>query len=230
VTIQAQILELLRKLQRDTGMAIMLITHDLGVVAENADVVAVMYASRIVEVAPVEDLFDRPQHPYTEGLFKSVPRLGGHKERLDTIPGNVPNPAQFPRGCKFHPRCPRTRAIAATANPAETLMIDVGGGETARVMTRCVTELPSGTGQPLDYAPPPGADATLKIDARTTSGEPALREVQPCHWAACHYIEGFAQAPVTVPQSDHRREVIPELIDTESLGDHRPLPVGEAAR
>src|SRR5688572_5946375 len=83
VTIQAQILELLRKLQRERGMAILLITHDLGVVAENADVVAVMYASRIVEFATVEELFDRPQHPYTAGLFRAIPRLGAHAARLD---------------------------------------------------------------------------------------------------------------------------------------------------
>ena len=93
-------------------MSILLITHDLGVVAENADVVAVMYASRIVEYATVEDLFDQPQHPYTEGLFRSMPKLGAECERLDTIPGTVPNPAKFPTGCKFHPRCPRTRALA----------------------------------------------------------------------------------------------------------------------
>src|SRR5205085_12659125 len=96
VTIQAQILELLRKLQRESGMAIMLITHDLGVVAENADVVAVMYASRIVETATVEELFDHPKHPYTEGLFRSVPKLGPHAQRLATIPGTVPNPQRFP--------------------------------------------------------------------------------------------------------------------------------------
>ncbi len=113
VTIQAQILELLRKLQRERGMAILLITHDLGVVAENADVVAVMYASRIVEFATVEDLFDKPQHPYTEGLFKSIPRLNDTRSRLEAIPGMVPNPARFPCGCKFHPRCHRTRELAA---------------------------------------------------------------------------------------------------------------------
>src|SRR5438094_4894797 len=113
VTIQAQILELLRKLQRERGMSILLITHDLGVVAENADVVNVMYASRIVESATVEDLFDHPQHPYTEGLFRSVPKLGARAARLETIAGTVPNPARFPIGCKFHPRCPRTRALAA---------------------------------------------------------------------------------------------------------------------
>jgi oligopeptide/dipeptide ABC transporter ATP-binding protein len=115
VTIQAQILELLRKLQREKGMSILLITHDLGVVAENADVVGVMYASRIVEFATVEDLFDNPQHPYTEGLFRSVPKLQHHGERLETIPGTVPNPAKFPTGCKFHPRCTRTRQAAQTA-------------------------------------------------------------------------------------------------------------------
>src|SRR6195256_2834264 len=92
VTIQAQILELLRKIQRERGMSILLITHDLGVVAENADVVNVMYASRVVESATVEDLFDKPQHPYTEGLFRSVPKLGAHAERLLTIAGTVPNP------------------------------------------------------------------------------------------------------------------------------------------
>ncbi len=119
VTIQAQILDLLRKLQRERGMSILLITHDLGVVAENADVVGVMYASRIVEFATVEALFDHPQHPYTEGLFRSIPKLGSRVSRLQTISGNVPNPARFPSGCKFHPRCPRTRAAAAAAPSQE---------------------------------------------------------------------------------------------------------------
>jgi oligopeptide/dipeptide ABC transporter ATP-binding protein len=106
VTIQAQILELLRKLQRDTGMSILLITHDLGVVAENADAVAVMYAGRVVEYAAADELFDHPQHPYTRGLFASIPRLGSRVTRLKTIAGTVPAPAQFPVGCRFHPRCP----------------------------------------------------------------------------------------------------------------------------
>jgi len=106
VTIQAQILELLRQLQRQTNMSIMLITHDLGVVAENADDVVVMYASRVVETATSQQLFDKPLHPYTRGLLKSLPRLGKRKERLDVIGGTVPNPLRFPSGCKFHPRCP----------------------------------------------------------------------------------------------------------------------------
>jgi oligopeptide/dipeptide ABC transporter ATP-binding protein len=142
VTIQAQILELLRKLQRETGMAILLITHDLGVVAENADTVAVMYASRVVEFAKVEDLFDRPQHPYTEGLFRSVPKLGSDVTRLQTIAGNVPNPAKFPMGCKFHPRCPRAQELAAGAPGDQTAEITFGG-ERVRVMRNCATDEPN---------------------------------------------------------------------------------------
>lgn len=105
VTIQAQILDLLRKLQSELGMAILLITHDLGVVAEMAHHVAVMYAGKVVEYAPVEELFLRPKHPYTVGLFRSLPRVGREAERLEVIPGNVPNPLEFPKGCKFWPRC-----------------------------------------------------------------------------------------------------------------------------
>jgi oligopeptide/dipeptide ABC transporter ATP-binding protein len=140
VTIQAQILELLRKIQRDTGMAMLLITHDLGVVAENADVVAVMYASRVVEYAPVEEIFERPLHPYTQGLLKSVPRLGAHSERLVSIPGTVPNPARFPSGCKFHTRCPRTREAAALAG-AKTVEV-VTAEERFRVLETCATVEP----------------------------------------------------------------------------------------
>jgi oligopeptide/dipeptide ABC transporter ATP-binding protein len=106
VTIQAQILELLRRLQRDMGMAVVLITHDLGVVAETADHVAVMYAGRVVEYCDVRSAFRKPLHPYTAGLQASLPRLGAVQDRLRVIPGTVPNPAKFPIGCRFHPRCP----------------------------------------------------------------------------------------------------------------------------
>jgi oligopeptide/dipeptide ABC transporter ATP-binding protein len=106
VTIQAQILALLHRLQQERNMGVLLITHDLGVVAAVADEVCVMYASRIVERADVHELFANPLHPYTQGLFRSIPRLGSLKDRLDVIPGNVPNPLHFPPGCKFHPRCP----------------------------------------------------------------------------------------------------------------------------
>ena len=107
VTIQAQILELLRRLQQQRGMSVLLITHDLGVVAENADVVAVMYAGRVVEYGSVHEVFNNPLHPYTQGLFGSMPVIGRTRQRLETIPGNVPDPASFPPGCPFHPRCPR---------------------------------------------------------------------------------------------------------------------------
>jgi oligopeptide/dipeptide ABC transporter ATP-binding protein len=106
VTIQAQILDLLDRLQEQNQMSILLITHDLGIVAERADNVAVMYASRIVEVAESRSLFSQPLHPYTQGLLKSRPRLGYTGKRLHTIPGTVPDPLHFPAGCKFHPRCP----------------------------------------------------------------------------------------------------------------------------
>ena len=181
VTIQAQILELLRKLQKERGMSILLITHDLGVVAENADVVAVMYASRIVEVATVEDLFDRPQHPYTEGLFQSVPKLGHESERLQTIPGTVPNPAKFPSGCKFHTRCPRTRALAGQAG-ADVVTIRTGD-ESANVMRVCTAE------------------------------EPNLRETLGAHWSACHFAENYRAAKPTTPSLDHRREIVPDVLD-----------------
>ncbi len=106
VTIQAQILELLKELQTDSGLSVLFITHDLGVVAEIADEVVVMYASRIVEKAPARELFANPLHPYTQGLFSSLPSLGGNNDgRLKTIEGSVPDPLDFPTGCKFWPRC-----------------------------------------------------------------------------------------------------------------------------
>ena len=107
VTIQAQILELMKDLQAQLGMAIIFITHDLGVVAEVADRVIVMYASQVVETGPVADMFGRPQMPYTAGLLKSIPRLGssGVRQPLDTIPGQVPMLSRLPSGCRFRPRC-----------------------------------------------------------------------------------------------------------------------------
>ena len=106
VTIQAQILDLLDQLQGQSQMSVLLITHNLGIVAERARNVAVMYASRIAELSDCKSLFDKPLHPYTQGLLKSLPRLGFTGKRLYTIPGIVPEPLHFPAGCKFHPRCP----------------------------------------------------------------------------------------------------------------------------
>jgi peptide/nickel transport system ATP-binding protein len=106
VTIQAQILELLKRLQKELGMAILLITHDLAVVAETANHVGVMYAGKLVEYADVKTLFKNPKHPYTVGLFHSIPQLGQKKDKLETIPGMVPSALDFPSGCKFRNRCP----------------------------------------------------------------------------------------------------------------------------
>ena len=118
VTIQAQILDLLRSLQADAGMSILIITHDLGIIAETADDVAVMYASKVVEYAPIKEVFGDPLHPYTHGLFRSRPGLGKAKsEKLTTIPGMVPSPLRFPKGCKFHPRCPFRQPICETEEP-----------------------------------------------------------------------------------------------------------------
>jgi peptide/nickel transport system ATP-binding protein/oligopeptide transport system ATP-binding protein len=200
VTIQAQILELLRKLQRERGMSILLITHDLGVVAENADTVGVMYASRIVEFAKVEELFDRPQHPYTEGLFRSIPKLGQYAQRLETIPGMVPAPSRFPSGCKFHPRCSRTRAAAAAIKAGNLNVI------------------PPGANVPPETMETTGADGDIfSVLRKCATDEPALREVQPGHWAACHVIENFDRSPITIAHLDHRREIVPIAIEGDAL-------------
>ncbi|NTW82573.1 MAG: ABC transporter ATP-binding protein [Chlorobiaceae bacterium] len=106
VTVQAQILDLIGKLQSDTGMSVMLITHDFGVVAELCEEVLVMYASRVVEKGAVRQIFSNPLHPYTRGLMKSIPRLGAPKERLHVIEGNVPSAVNLPEGCRFAGRCP----------------------------------------------------------------------------------------------------------------------------
>ncbi|MFC5847837.1 ABC transporter ATP-binding protein [Deinococcus petrolearius] len=137
VTIQAQILDLMRKLQRDIGMSILFITHNLGVVAEMADRVVVMYGGRVVEEGDVIEIFKAPRHPYTMGLLNSIPRPGGEheyvpgqpKKRLEAIPGNVPNPLNLPPGCSFEPRCKFAVPECSQAVPP---LEDTGGGHTAR--------------------------------------------------------------------------------------------------
>jgi oligopeptide/dipeptide ABC transporter ATP-binding protein len=117
VTVQAQILELMRELQTRLGMALLLITHDLGVVAEQADEVAIMYAGRIVERARPKAIFDRPFHPYTAGLLNSLPGAAGKRKRLEAIPGVVPSPLDLPSGCRFRDRCPKAAQVCAGAEP-----------------------------------------------------------------------------------------------------------------
>jgi peptide/nickel transport system ATP-binding protein len=128
VTIQAQILDLMRMLREDTGTAIILITHDLGVVAELADEVCVMYAGRIVERGHVGSLFARPQHPYTIGLLGSIPRLDIEQDRLAAIEGQVPSPRAPVSGCSFHPRCPFADERCARDAPP---IVDIGDGHKA---------------------------------------------------------------------------------------------------
>ena len=129
VTIQAQILELLADLTRRLGTSVLLITHDLGVVAENCTRVIVMYAGEVVEEATTIDLFARAHHPYTEGLLGAMPRVGGEKDRLATIPGTVPPPTSWPKGCRFRDRCPYSWERCETEHPP---LYQIGGGHTSR--------------------------------------------------------------------------------------------------
>jgi peptide/nickel transport system ATP-binding protein/oligopeptide transport system ATP-binding protein len=122
VTVQAQILDLLRELQQQTGMAIILITHDLGIVAEMANEVAVMYAGRVVERATGAAIFDDPQHPYTLGLLGSIPKIDENRDRLLAIEGTVPAPFDLPQGCRFHPRCVFADTACTMQDPALRLI------------------------------------------------------------------------------------------------------------
>ncbi|MEU9958552.1 ABC transporter ATP-binding protein [Streptomyces sp. NPDC050982] len=117
VTVQAQIMELLAELREETRSALLLITHDLGLAAGTADRVAIMYAGRILEQAPVQELYERPAHPYTRGLLAAVPRLDGDTDDLTPIPGSPPGPGLLPSGCAFHPRCPEVGESCATQEP-----------------------------------------------------------------------------------------------------------------
>ena len=119
VTVQAQILDLLRDLQRDMGMAVLLITHNIGVIADFADRVVVMYAGRVCETAPVEAIFDSPRHPYTSGLLAAAPALDHRRPRLQTIPGTLPDPTDRSLGCRFAPRCPLAEPACAADRPPE---------------------------------------------------------------------------------------------------------------
>ena len=128
VTIQAQYLDLLKDIQRETGVALIFVTHNLGIVAKMCDRVAVMYAGKIIEQAPVRGLFDQPKHPYTRALLGAVPKLGS-KEPLYSIAGQPPNLANLPTGCPFHPRCPEAVTRCVTEEPRD---FHLGDGSVAR--------------------------------------------------------------------------------------------------
>ncbi len=118
VTIQAQVMRMINDLKREFGTSMILITHDLGIVAESCDEVAIMYAGQIVEYGSLEDIFDRTAHPYTQGLFGSIPRLDQDTDRLQPIQGLMPDPINLPGGCPFHPRCPYAKEVCGRENPA----------------------------------------------------------------------------------------------------------------
>jgi oligopeptide/dipeptide ABC transporter ATP-binding protein len=121
VTIQAQYLDLLKELQQETGVAVIFVTHNLGIVARMCEKLAVMYAGRIVEAGTVRELFNNAQHPYTRALLGSMPKLGS-KEKLSAIPGQPPDLANPPGGCAFHPRCPAALPRCASDQPGETIL------------------------------------------------------------------------------------------------------------
>lgn len=131
VTIQAQVLDLMRRLNKEKDTSCILITHDLGVVAEMCDKVAVVYAGQILEAGSLEDIFDHPSHPYTVGLFGAIPSLDGDEEMLHPVPGMTPNPADLPSGCKFHPRC---KHCTEECKNTEVLMKEIAPGHFCRCL------------------------------------------------------------------------------------------------
>ncbi|MTE20830.1 ATP-binding cassette domain-containing protein [Streptomyces sp. TRM43335] len=137
VTVQAQVMDLLAELQREYHMGLILITHDLGVVADVADKIAVMYAGRIVETAPVHELYKRPAHPYTRGLLDSIPRLDSKGRELYAIKGLPPNMAEVPPGCAFNPRCPRAREVCRTDTPPLYQVTEPDGTELTGRASAC---------------------------------------------------------------------------------------------
>ena len=191
VTIQAQILALVRRLQDETGTAMILITHDLGVVAEVADHVAVMYAGRIVESGPVEAIFDDPQHPYTIGLMGSVPSLGRREGRLATIPGTVPPADRMPPGCRFAPRCPfaapRCTAEAPPASwSARTTMPRAGSPRSSSCRRRRMTEAPllEGKAWSSTSAAAAACSAARRWCMRSTACRSRSGRARPSPWSA----------------------------------------------
>jgi oligopeptide/dipeptide ABC transporter ATP-binding protein len=164
VTIQAQILELMKEMRKRNGMAIMLITHDLGVIAEMAHDVVVMYAGKIVEQADAETVFERPHHPYTQGLLASIPRLGERRARLEVIKGTVPNPLNLPKGCLFKRRCPYAMPICDTAPPLQ----QVAPGQLSRCWLTPTGEPPAvGASAPPDVAEAEAARLSVEVTAPT---------------------------------------------------------------
>ena len=174
VTIEAQILTLLEEIAEEFDTAIQLITHDLGVVAEFCDRMMVMYAGHPVEMAPVEDIYYDPQHPYTVGLMSSIPRIGDDRDRLDTIPGRMPDLIEMPPGCNFHPRCPYAEEVCTRREPP---LVDTDTGEPADVtdhdsqVAACLAHTGELDGR-LDYEVTVRDDTTSRAAGSTEGGSP----------------------------------------------------------
>ncbi|MBP1986577.1 ABC transporter ATP-binding protein [Halolamina salifodinae] len=167
VTIEAQILDLLKELSNEEDVAVQLITHDLGVVAELCDSVMVMYAGKPVERSSVEELYYEPKHPYTVGLMSSIPRIGDDRERLDTVPGTMPDLVQLPSGCSFHPRCPYAEDACLEHEPP---LVDVETGEPVEdpdpaVHSAACLEYTGELQDGVDF------DVQIREDAATDGGE-----------------------------------------------------------
>ena len=124
MTIQAQVLALMKKLRDERGMSMIMITHDLGIIADVCDEVAIMYAGRIVEYGTLKDVFNHTKHPYTEGLFNSLPNIRNRSERLKPIPGLMPDPSNLPKGCAFAPRCRYATEACRAARPVDRMVSD----------------------------------------------------------------------------------------------------------
>ncbi len=163
VTIQAQILELFQRLREERGLGILLITHDLGVVAETCQRVVVMYAGEVVEKAPVEELFRHPRHPYTQALMAALPRLDHRQQRMAAIEGMIPNPAALPPGCAFEPRCPHAFALCAESTPP---IYSIAADRSSR----CYLEDPELS--PSSAASATGAAITLEANTNPESPQP----------------------------------------------------------
>jgi oligopeptide/dipeptide ABC transporter ATP-binding protein len=185
VTIQAQILDLLRSLQKRMGLALILITHDLGVVAEMADRVAVMYAGRIVEEAPVRTLFADPKHPYTRGLLASIPG-GAPGTRLRAIQGTVPPLGELPAGCSFTPRCPNRFEPCPTAHPGTTVFAAIVSDSGLGVRGSGLGKLP--VADPASRVAHPGPDAS--------NSESRVPSPERLHTAKCYLYSGAVEPDV----------------------------------
>ena len=170
MTVQAQILRLLKRVQQEFGMAVILITHDLGVIAEVADEVVVMYAGRAMEVAPRRDLFRTPSHPYTRGLLESIPRADGNGARLTPIRGTPPSAIAPPAGCPFHPRCTHVIDRCRAEVPALAVV-----GEAEHHLSACWPSPPTSTFGDEQRLPGLGAERAQSRELRETVADDASR-------------------------------------------------------